>query len=109
MKVAVVTGAAGGMGRAIVSRLVQDGLQVVGLDIDGVALAAMADQIGTAFAPVAVDLTDAAAIETVFADIAARFGGVDALVNNAGTCLMSTGRWRSTFRLPSIAASGRCR
>ncbi len=89
MKVAVVTGAAGGMGRAIVSRLVQDGLQVVGLDIDGAALAAMAGEIGAAFAPVAVDLTDAAAIEAVFADIAARFGGVDALVNNAGTCLMS--------------------
>ena len=42
MRVAVVTGAAGGMGRAIVDRLLADGLMVVGLDIDGAALADMA-------------------------------------------------------------------
>ncbi len=86
MRVAVVTGAAGGMGRAIVARLLADGLTVAGLDIDGAALAGM-DAPG--FHPVTVDLTDAAAIAEAFAGIAARLGGVDALVNNAGTCLMS--------------------
>jgi NAD(P)-dependent dehydrogenase (short-subunit alcohol dehydrogenase family) len=89
MRVAVVTGAAGGMGRAIVARLLADGLTVVGLDIDGAALADMEHALGEGFASIAVDLTDADAIARAFGQIAARFGGVDALVNNAGTCLMS--------------------
>jgi NAD(P)-dependent dehydrogenase (short-subunit alcohol dehydrogenase family) len=89
MRVAVVTGAAGGMGRAIVARLLADGLTVVGLDIDGAALTDMEHALGEGFASIAVDLTDADAIARAFGQIAARFGGVDALVNNAGTCLMS--------------------
>ena len=87
-KVAVVTGAAGGLGRAFVDRLLADGLTVVGVDIDGAALLAMAaDREG--FVAEAVDLTDAEAIADLFDRLTARFGGVDALVNNAGTCFMS--------------------
>lgn len=86
MQVAVVTGAAGGMGRAIVARLLADGLQVVGLDIDAAGLDTMA---GSGFTGLAVDLTDPAAITAVFATIGDGFGGLDALVNNAGTCFMS--------------------
>lgn len=82
-RVAVVTGAAGGLGRAITARLLADGLAVTGLDIDAGGLAEMADQPG--FKPMVVDLTDPAAITDAFA----RIGGVDALVNNAGTCFMS--------------------
>ena len=85
-RIAVVTGAAGGMGRAIVARLLADGLQVVGLDIDTNGLASMAT---AGFTGMTVDLTDPAAITAAFARIAADHGGVDALVNNAGTCLMS--------------------
>ena len=88
MRIAIVTGAAGGMGRAISDRLLADGLAVVGVDIDGAALQAMAaDRVG--FVPEAVDLTDPQAITDLFDRVTARFGGVDALVNNAGTCLMS--------------------
>jgi NAD(P)-dependent dehydrogenase (short-subunit alcohol dehydrogenase family) len=88
MRVAVVTGAAGGMGRAITDRLLADGLHVVGVDIDGPALVMMAaDRDG--FTPEAVDLTDPDAIIDLFDRVTARFGGVDALVNNAGTCFMS--------------------
>ena len=87
-RVAIVTGAAGGMGRAITDRLLSDGLHVVGVDIDGSALLAMAaDRDG--FTPEAVDLTDADAIADLFDRVTARHGGVDALVNNAGTCFMS--------------------
>ena len=86
MKIAVVTGAAGGMGRAIVARLLAEGLQVVGLDIDAAGLSEMT---APDFTPLPVDLTDPAAIMAAFATIHARFGGVDALVNNAGTCFMS--------------------
>ena len=86
--IAVVTGAAGGMGRAIVNRLLDDGLQVIGVDLDGPALLIMAaDRSG--FTPEACDLTDPEAIFDLFARTTRRFGGVDVLVNNAGTCFMS--------------------
>ena len=88
MRIAVVTGAAGGMGRAIVNTLLADGMQVVGVDIDAAALQHMAGSL-THFTPEPCDLTDPAAITALFARITARFGGVDALVNNAGTCFMS--------------------
>lgn len=87
--VAVVTGAAGGMGRAIVARLLADGLQVIGVDIADVALAAMAADLPQTFTPETVDLTDPAAIAALFTRLTSRFGGIDVLVNNAGTCLMS--------------------
>ena len=89
MKIAVVTGAAGGMGRAIVARLLVDGFQVAGVDLDGTGLQSMADKHGAAFLPMSADLTDAAAVAGVFETLAVRVGGVDALVNNAGTCFMS--------------------
>ena len=86
MKIAVVTGAAGGLGRAISAKLIADGLRVVGLDIDANALTSMTSD---GFAAYAVDLTDPAAISTTFGSIRQAYGGIDALVNNAGTCFMS--------------------
>jgi NAD(P)-dependent dehydrogenase (short-subunit alcohol dehydrogenase family) len=85
-RIAVVTGAAGGMGQAISARLVADGLIVVGVDIDGAKLAKLA---APGFEGEVADLTDPSAITDLFARVTARHGGVDALVNNAGTCLMS--------------------
>ena len=87
-RIAVVTGAAGGMGRAIVDRLLEDGLHVVGVDINSTALLGMSADLSD-FTPEACDLTDAEAIFDLFDRITRRFGGVDALVNNAGTCFMS--------------------
>lgn len=87
-RVALVTGAAGGMGRAITDRLLADGLHVIGVDIDGPALLAMAAD-RDAFTPEAVDLTDPDAIANLFDRVTAAHGGLDALVNNAGTCFMS--------------------
>lgn len=86
-RIAVVTGASGGMGRAIVTQLLADGMQVVGLDIDAQGLAKMEELAG--FTGITTDLTDAGAIKQAFEQVAASHGGVDALVNNAGTCLMS--------------------
>ena len=87
-RIAVVTGAAGGMGRAIVDRLLEDGLHVVGVDINTTALLGMSADLSD-FTPEACDLTDAEAIFDLFERITRKFGGVDALVNNAGTCFMS--------------------
>ena len=85
-RIAVVTGAAGGLGRAISARLLADGMRVVGLDIDAAGLESMA---GIGFTGYVIDLTDAEAIAVTFARIAQEHGGIDALVNNAGTCFMS--------------------
>ena len=85
-RIAVVTGAAGGLGRAITARLINDGMHIIGLDIDAAGLASMA---AAGFTGLCVDLTDTSAIAAVFAQIAKDHGGIDALVNNAGTCFMS--------------------
>lgn len=85
-RIAVVTGAAGGLGRAISAQLIADGLYVVGLDLNAHGLDSLA---GPHFSGHLVDLTDPTAIAATFAQIAADHGGIDALVNNAGTCFMS--------------------
>ncbi|MEM7520344.1 MAG: SDR family oxidoreductase [Pseudomonadota bacterium] len=85
-RIAVVTGAAGGMGQAIVARLIADGLHVIGIDVNEAGLTNLAQP---AFEGIAFDLTDAAAITAGFDRIAKEYGGVDALINNAGTCFMS--------------------
>ena len=78
MKIAVVTGAAGGLGQAI-SAALKDTHHVIGLDLKPSPVAE----------PIEVDLTDAKAIAQVFDEIGTRHGGLDTLVNNAGTCFMS--------------------
>ena len=85
-KIAVVTGAAGGMGRAISAALNGTGYHVYGIDIDEAGLAELTSDLFTALP---VDLTDAEAVKAAFARIDADHGGLDILVNNAGTCFMS--------------------
>ncbi|TMR97456.1 SDR family NAD(P)-dependent oxidoreductase [Nonomuraea basaltis] len=75
MTTALVTGAAGALGRAIVRRLISDGHQVAALDVDAGAL------VGTL--NLKADLRDPAAIEAAFAETALRLGPVGILVNNA--------------------------
>ncbi len=88
-RTAVVTGAAGGLGRAIVARLVADGLRVAALDRNEGGLADLAAQHGDALLPIPVELMQPDAIRAAFGRIDAEAGGLDALVNNAGTCFMS--------------------
>jgi len=86
-KVAIVTGAASGLGHAIARRLAQDGATVVVADIDAAGAAAVADEIrraqGRAEACRA-DVTAPAELAETTAAIAARLGRIDILVNNAG-------------------------
>ena len=88
-KVAVVTGAAGGLGRAISQKLMDSGFGVVGLDIDVTGLDETTNELGTGFVPKTTDLTDAGRVKQVFEEVRQNYGGVDVLVNNAGTCFMS--------------------
>lgn len=82
--VALVTGASEGIGAAVATRLVTEGLQVVGCARRVERLDALRSQLGARFVPVACDLRDPAAIAAMFAEIDDRFGRLDVLVNNAG-------------------------
>jgi 3-oxoacyl-[acyl-carrier protein] reductase len=91
-KVAVVTGAASGMGRATVRLFADEGAKVAALDVNAESLNAVVREIDEAGYPVkdwALDLGDRAAIDEAFADIADHFGGIDILVNNAGISLFA--------------------
>lgn len=80
-KVALVTGAARGIGRATAEALARAGAQVVLVDRHG-SVAEVARQVGGA-AHVA-DLADPAAVERLVAEVVRYHGGLDILVNNAG-------------------------
>jgi NAD(P)-dependent dehydrogenase (short-subunit alcohol dehydrogenase family) len=81
-KVAVVTGAGGGIGLATVRRFVADGAKVVCADIDELAGKAAAAEVGGEF--VRVDVTDEAAVQAMFAVAVEKYGGLDIAFNNAG-------------------------
>ncbi len=84
-KVALVTGAAQGLGREIASLFLDVGASVVIADLNGEAAQATAGEL-SAKGPtlgVAMDVADEAAVQAGFAAAAERFGGVDVLVNNA--------------------------
>lgn len=83
-KTALVTGACGGIGRAVVAALVAQGARVIAFDRDIEGVAALAEGFGGACDPVAVDLGDATALQAVMKDVANRFEVIDILVNNAG-------------------------
>jgi NAD(P)-dependent dehydrogenase (short-subunit alcohol dehydrogenase family) len=83
-RVAIVTGAGSGMGRATAIRLARDGYVVVVAEIDGTRAAAVAGEIGAAAVPFAVDVSDAAGVDALVADTLDRFGRIDAMIANAG-------------------------
>ncbi|WP_217990983.1 SDR family NAD(P)-dependent oxidoreductase [Sphingomonas ginsenosidimutans] len=83
-KVAIVTGGASGIGAAFARRVHAEGGAVMVADLDVGRGQALAAELGerAAFRP--VDVADPAAMETLAADTAAAFGGIDILYNNAG-------------------------
>ena len=85
MKVALVTGAGSGIGRAVASALGADGFSMVlaGRRMD--KLEETAALIGTDCLPVSVDISDATSVRALFSRIEQRFGRLDLLFNNAGT------------------------
>jgi NAD(P)-dependent dehydrogenase (short-subunit alcohol dehydrogenase family) len=83
-KVAFVTGAAGGIGRAVLEVLVQAGAVVVAFDIDAAGAADAAQRYGDAAISVAGDVTSEQAVADAFAGAVATFGGIDIVVSNAG-------------------------
>lgn len=83
-RVALVTGAARGIGQGIAHLLAQRGARVVVADVNGEAAAASAAEAGNDSYGIALDVSDRAAVDQAVAEIVERCGRIDILVNNAG-------------------------
>ena len=87
-KVAVITGGSAGIGLAVGRGLAAEGVDVVLAAREGArareAAEALADEFGVRTAAIATDVTVAADIENLAAEVAERFGDADILINNAG-------------------------
>ena len=86
-KVVIVTGAARGIGEAIVEACVREGAKVAALDLDGGGAEKVATALrgrGADVIALAADVTRSSEISRAFEAVRARWGRVDVLVNNAG-------------------------
>ena len=86
-KVVVITGAAGGIGRAAAVRFAGEGANVVAVDLPGSGLeetVAAVEGAGQSAIAVAADVTKAADVEKYVTAAKERFGRIDAFFNNAG-------------------------
>ena len=90
-KVALVTGAARGIGLATAKRFLAEGWRVALLDIEGELLARAVASLAKPDDTLALhcDVSDAKAVAVAMAQVAARFGRLDALINNAGVAVFA--------------------
>jgi 3-oxoacyl-[acyl-carrier protein] reductase len=85
VRVALVTGAAGGLGRVFCTELAREGIAVAGVDIAGMdATRESVESVGGRFVGVTADLTDPVQAESAVNRAAESFGRLDICVNNAG-------------------------
>ncbi len=107
-RVALITGGAGGIGRAAAARLLRDGACVFLLDLSGEALEQAVEELGAAgdrdrVAGAKADVTSEAAVADAYQACIAQFGGIDILVANAGLASAapieetSLDLWRRTY------------
>jgi len=90
-KIAIITGGASGIGRAVGEQLVRHGARVVLADISADPVRATAEAIGAASAAT-VDVRDAVAVERLVSSTVAEHGRLDYLFNNAGIAIMGEAR-----------------
>lgn len=86
-KVAVITGAGSGMGRAMALRFAAEGAKIIGADVDGERIEAVAREVGEAggeMVALVVDVAKRDDVERMITTAVDRFGRLDVLCNNAG-------------------------
>jgi len=108
-KVAVVTGGAQGLGRAICERLAHEGCSVVIADVNGTGASDAANEIsvstGVRTLGLKVDVTDEAQVEEMFARIEREFGRIDIVVSNAAILIAEpiaeadAAKWRAVMNV----------
>ena len=107
-RIALVTGAANGIGRASALRLAREGADLVVVDREGEPLHAVAREIeaaGRQVLAITADWTDAGAVEAAFAAIRRRFGRIDILFNNVGQSARERASERVKPTTPILAAA----
>ena len=114
-RVAVVTGAARGIGNTISEKLVNSGWTVAGCDVLNEDLDRTSEQLGDAFRPIVLDVTDEEAVKNAAAEIENEVGPVFGLVNNAGITRdnlimrMKKSEWDSVLAVNLTGAFLMCR
>ena len=107
-RVAIVTGAAGGIGRALVRGLLGAGLRVAAVDRTADAFGPLAASVGDSpnLLMIAADLAQDAAAADIVREARARFGQIDILVNNAGIgqATLRPENWQRPLRFWDVAA-----
>jgi NAD(P)-dependent dehydrogenase (short-subunit alcohol dehydrogenase family) len=119
--VAIVTGAAGGIGSATCRRLVAQGARVVVADVNADGAGALADELGEAATAIAFDLGDPASVEALIGETVRRLGRIDVLFNNAALLSAGTGladttvedldvdAWRSSLNVNAVGSAVACK
>jgi 3-oxoacyl-[acyl-carrier protein] reductase len=86
-RTALITGAGSGIGRATAALFASQGARIVINDVNREAAEAAVEAMGSArerACAISADVSDSAAVQAMFAEVAQRFGGLDILFNNAG-------------------------
>ena len=114
-KVAIVTGSASGIGKAIAERFTKEGARVAIADLDLPAATKTAEQIGSTALAVQVDVGEMASVQAMVEKVRTQLGPVDILVNNAGVSYIipfhecSEELWDKTIRVNLKGAFNCCR
>ena len=83
-RIAIITGAANGIGKAIAQRMKNDNYTTILVDVDKTNGESLAKELGNSAKFISCDISNQNDVEALFSKVTKEFGGVDVIVNNAG-------------------------